>query len=164
MPHVVSCRLSSYGNHADLAWSHLPTLGIRNVEIPIPSPDRIDPIRNLLEANGLSVASFQGRCDLGDSDMASSIAAQCDVCEAFGAPRLFVSVKAGDLDRRLVYDRLRAAGDQAARRRVIVMLETHPDLVTNGQVGAQTMSAVNHPNVRINFDTANVYYLSLIHI
>jgi len=30
--------------------------------------------------------------------------------------------------------------------------------VTNGEVGRQTMQGVDHPNVRINFDTANVYF------
>jgi len=38
------------------------------------------------------------------------------------------------------------------------VIETHPNLVTNGTVGRETMERVNHPNVRINWDTANVYY------
>jgi sugar phosphate isomerase/epimerase len=158
MTHVVSCRVSSYGKHLELAWAHLPTLGIRYVEIPIPQADRIEQTRGLLASHGLSVASFQGTCKIGEDIVVSSIAAQCNVCAAFGTTRLFLSVKAGEVDRRMVYDRLRAAGDEAARRNVLLMLETHPDLVTNGDVGAQTMAAVNHPNVRINFDTANVYY------
>ena len=36
-------------------------------------------------------------------------------------------------------------------------METHPDLITNGQVARQTMTSINHPGVRVNFDTANVY-------
>jgi sugar phosphate isomerase/epimerase len=158
MTHVVSCRASSYGKHLELAWAHLPTLGIRHVEIPIPQADQIGQTGSLLRSHGLSVASFQGTCKVGEDIVVSSVAAQCDVCRAFGTTRLFLSVKAGELDRRVVYDRLRAAGDEAARRNVILMLETHPDLVTNGDVAAQTMAGVNHPNVRINFDTANVYY------
>jgi inosose dehydratase len=38
------------------------------------------------------------------------------------------------------------------------MLETHPNLSTNGQVSRRTMLAVGHPNVRINYDTANIYF------
>jgi L-ribulose-5-phosphate 3-epimerase len=158
MADLVSCRLASYGKHYDLGWTHLPTLGIHHVEIPIPSDEERDKVRGLLEANGLSVGSFQGTCDVADENVAASVAAQCDVCKDFGTTRLFVSVKAGELDRQIVYNRLRAVGNEAAQRNVIVMLETHPDLVTNGDVGAETMAGVNHPNVRINFDTANVYY------
>jgi len=158
MSHLVSCRPYSYGKHIDLAWSHLPTLGIQHVEIPIPSAEEMDATRGLLESNGLSVGSFQGTCDIAAGDAAASMATQCNVCKQFGVTRLFVSVKAGETDRQVVWDRLRAAGDEAAKRDVIIMLETHPDLVTNGDVGAQTMAAVDHANVRINFDTANVYY------
>ena len=38
------------------------------------------------------------------------------------------------------------------------MLETHPDLGTNGDVHLQTMRRINHPNVRVNFDTGNITY------
>ena len=158
MSHLVSCRPQSYGKYMDLAWAHLPTLGIKHVEMPVPAPDKIDEARGLLDANGLSVGSLQGTCEVADENVAASIAAQCDVCKAFDTTRLFVSVKAGELDRQVAYDRLRAAGDEAAKRDVIIIMETHPDLVTNGDVGAETMAAVKHPNVRINFDTANVYY------
>ena len=37
-------------------------------------------------------------------------------------------------------------------------METHPDLITNGDVARETMAGVNHPNVQVNFDTGNVYY------
>src|SRR5207302_1865217 len=34
----------------------------------------------------------------------------------------------------------------------------HPDLAHNGEVALGTMRAIDHPNVRINYDTGNVYY------
>ncbi len=155
---IVSCRIQSYGKHTDLVWDHLPALGIHHVEMPIPKPDERDATRERLEASGLEVASFQGACDLSDEQVADAIAPQCEACRDFGCDRLFLSVKAGELDRQVAYDRLRAAGEQAGKHGVILMLETHPDLVTNGDVGAETMQAVDHPHVRINFDTANIYY------
>ena len=39
-----------------------------------------------------------------------------------------------------------------------IALETHPDLGTNGDVHLQTMKQINHPNVRVNFDVANITY------
>jgi inosose dehydratase len=41
---------------------------------------------------------------------------------------------------------------------VTLALETHPDLITNAEVALETMRGVNHPNVRVNFDTANISY------
>ncbi len=158
MPHVVSCRLHSYGKHMDLGWTHLPTLGIRHVEIPIPAADGIEDVRRRLGASHLTVASFQGTFDINHPEVLEALSSQCETCAAFGVSRLFLSVKAGELDRSVAYDRLRAAGDRAARRGVILILETHPDLVTNGDIGAQTMRGVDHPHVRLNFDTANIYY------
>ena len=46
----------------------------------------------------------------------------------------------------------------AARQGVTLALETHPDLITNAQVARQTMEGVDHAHVRVNFDTANVYF------
>jgi inosose dehydratase len=39
-----------------------------------------------------------------------------------------------------------------------VCLETHPELVLNGKVGKASMEDINHEAIRINFDTANMYY------
>ena len=49
-------------------------------------------------------------------------------------------------------------GEAAAEKNVVDALETHPDLATNGDVAVETMLGVNHPNIRVNFDTANVHY------
>jgi inosose dehydratase len=73
-------------------------------------------------------------------------------------PYLFVSAKCGETPLATVYERLRAAGDAAARHNVLIVMETHPELVTNAEVALQTMQGVNHPNVRVNFDTANIYF------
>ena len=39
-----------------------------------------------------------------------------------------------------------------------IALETHPDLGTNGDVHVETMKRINHPNIRINFDTGNITF------
>jgi sugar phosphate isomerase/epimerase len=53
---------------------------------------------------------------------------------------------------------LRPGGAAAAPHGCKIAIETHPNLADNGRVARQTMEAVNHPNVGINFDTANVLY------
>ena len=49
-------------------------------------------------------------------------------------------------------------GDIARRYGVTISLETHPDLGTNGSVHLETMKRIDHPNVRVNFDTGNIFF------
>ena len=83
---------------------------------------------------------------------------QLETCAAFGAKIAFLSVKAGETHRRVVWQRLWQIGEIAARCGITVAIETHPDLAMNGNIARQTITAINHPNIRINFDTANIYF------
>ena len=154
----IACRTSSYRPFEQVAYQHLAGLGIRYVELMLPSPDRLDALRADLARFGLAVSSVHGECDVRRADAAAQVASQLPLLNALGAGYLFVSVRAESTPLETVYERLRRAGDEAARQGVTIVLETHPDLVTNGSVGLQTMQAVDHPHVRINFDTANVYF------
>ena len=49
-------------------------------------------------------------------------------------------------------------GDIAKKHGVIVALETHPDLGANAAAHLETMRQINHPNVRVNFDTGNITF------
>jgi len=158
MTNLIACRLASYGKYQDRGWSHLPEIGIRNVEIPAPAGGELEAIKRRLADHGLKATSLQARCDIGQAEAVEVMRPQLEACVTLGAGICFVSIKAGDTDRSLVCDRLRAIGDAARRLGVILVMETHPDLVTNGDVGRATMAAIHHPNVRINFDTANIYF------
>ena len=155
---LISCRTASYEPFESIAFEHVASLGVRHVEIPLPPPEAVDAVEAELVRFGLKPSALHGECDLSRPDVAEQITHQMPVCAAFGTTRLFVSAKAGDTPLETAYDRLRQAGDVAARHGVTIALETHPDLVTDAAVGLRTMQAVNHPHVRINFDTANVYF------
>jgi inosose dehydratase len=83
---------------------------------------------------------------------------QFDLFPELGTRICFTSVNAGDLPREIVWNRLREVGDAAAARNIVVAMETHPNLVENAKNSRITMDEVNHPNIRVNFDTANIYY------
>ena len=155
---IIACRLATYGKYQERAWTHLPEIGIHHVEIKVPSPDAVGATLERLRAHELKASSCQGACDIADEGVVDSMAPQLDACAALGSSILFLSVHAGETDRALVWERLRAIGDQAETRAVTAVLETHPDLAVNGDVARRTMEAVDHPNIKINFDTANVYY------
>ena len=158
MSNIIACRVASYGDYQERAWTHLPSMGILFVEIPAPALSQVASVKQKLKDHGLVASSLQARCEIGSADALDVMRPQIQACEELESRVCFLSVKAGEADHRQVFDRLRSIGDLAAQSGVTVVLETHPDLVTNGTQALQTMQRVNHPNVRVNFDTANVYF------
>jgi len=71
---------------------------------------------------------------------------------------MFVSAKRHEMSKEAFYKRLHQAGELAKKHGVTITLETHPDLGTNADVQLETMKQVNHPNIRVNFDSANIHY------
>ena len=155
---VLACNLASYGEFRDNAYPHLAEVGVRHVEIPCPEPAEVEKVRSELESFGLSASTAIIPCQMDADDVIHRFAHMLDAARDLGVKKVFTSTRTAELDREYVYGRLQNIGDEAADRDIVVALETHPDLVTNGTVALETMKGVAHPNVRINFDTANVYY------
>lgn len=154
----IACRVASYGPFENVAHAHLASLGVKHVEIPVPSPTELAQTAALLEKHGLTASTLHGECDVTRADVGEQVRAQMHAFAALGTRLMFVSVKAGDTPLDDAYARLRVAGDVAAEHGVTLVLETHPDLITNAEVARRTMEAVDHPHVRVNYDTANVYF------
>ena len=155
---TLACRVQSYAPFLAVAYEHLASLGIRHVELPVPQPADVAGVVQRLRQSGLTATTLHGECDVRRADVAATVAAQMPALAALGTRILFVSAKSDGTPLATVYERLRAAGEVAARHGVIIALETHPDLATNGATALATMRGVVHPNVRINFDTANIHF------
>ncbi len=155
---IIACRLSSYEPFEARAYEHLASLGLRHVEIPVPPHDAVEATAAELRRHGLSASSLHGECDLSRCDLEGRIAEQMAAFEVLDCKIMFTSVQMGELPADTAYARLRAAGDVAGAHGVTLALETHPDLVTNADVALRTLRAVDHPQVRVNYDTANIYY------
>ncbi|MDP6042240.1 MAG: sugar phosphate isomerase/epimerase family protein [Candidatus Latescibacteria bacterium] len=155
---TIACNLNSYGSYRDSAFEHLSKIGLTNVEIFCPAPEETQSVRTSLNQHGLTATSMIIKCSIGEINAVEQFTQSLDIVESFDVPIVFTSIKAGETNRALVYERLRQIGDAAASRNITIAMETHPDLITNGDIARQTMEAINHPNVRVNFDTANLYY------
>ena len=155
---IVSCRPASYGKYRDKSYEHMAKIGIRYVELPIPKPQDVNRVRKELGKHDLSVASLECPCYIQNENVEEEFKTAVGIAEEFGTKRIFVSVRADKLGKKTAYEKLRKLGDLAAEKGQVIVLETHPDLVTNGDVGLQTMRGINHSNVRLNYDTANMYY------
>jgi len=155
---IIACRWRSYAPFEALAFKHLAGLGVRHVEIKLPDQDEVDGVKAELERYGLTASTLHGDCDIRRADIAERIERQMPILAALGTRLLFVSVRADETPLETAYARLRAAGEVAAAGGVTIVMETHPDLASNVEVTLATMEAVDHPNVRVNYDTANVYF------
>ncbi len=158
MSNLLSANLCSYGGVSDEAMAHLAALGVHHLEIGAPAPDGVEALRERMARFGLSAATLTTGSPIAHEDAAERFAPVAEAARALGASAIFISVRAGDLPRETAYARLRAMGDVAAANGVSIAMETHPDLCANGDQMLETMAAVDHPAVGINFDTANIYY------
>lgn len=158
-PFAISCRPSSYGKFHPVAFAHLAEIGVRHVEIGPPPPEDAEDLERQLKACCLSPATVALPEGLVALDDRRQRLADCAAfAEAWGARIFFASISSAALGRDVTVRRLRELGDVAAERGMVIAMETHPDLVNNGDVALRTMREVDHPGIRINFDTANVYY------
>ncbi len=158
MKNIIACNLGSYRQFREAAYPHLAEIGLTNVEIGVPAVEAVDEVTADLEAHGLTATSLLGRCDVQSETVVSDFQGTLDIAKKMDVKIIFVSVHAGDADRGTVYERLRAIGENAAPLGIKVCLETHPDMAHNGDIALETMEAVGHPNICVNFDTGNVYY------
>ncbi len=149
-------RLSNYGKFEEAAWTHLPSIGVRYVFINVPNPEDVGAVRKRLDEHRLMPLVVRGSAAVGSPTGLDELAVQLATCEHLGVQYMFLSVKGSD--KALLYERLRRAGDLARQHGVILVLETHPELGTNGDVQLETMKNVNHSNVRVNFDTGNIHF------
>lgn len=155
---ILACNVYSYGGYRQRAFEHMKTIGIRYAEVSIGKPEDADEWLKQIEPYGVCISSVICPCDISSDEGAENFSSIARAVQRMGASIAFVSVHAGELPLPDVYRRICRLGDIAGELGVKVAMETHPDLITNGDVASQTMRAVAHPNVGINFDTANIYY------
>jgi len=151
MKNVLSSRTGTYET--------LQRLGIKGVEIGPPAPENVEKVKAELAKYGLTCMSVSGDVDLTNDEGIDKFDRLLNGAVNMGAKIIFASAKANnDIPRSVTYERLRKIGDKAAKYGVKVCLETHPILCHNGDEALKTMLGVNHDNIRLNFDTANIYY------
>jgi DUF1680 family protein/sugar phosphate isomerase/epimerase/lysophospholipase L1-like esterase len=154
----LAIRIHNYGKYQDAAWMHLPSIGMHYMFMGVPTAEELPAVQKRMAEHGLKPLVLRGDSDLGRDNCLDELAAQLAVCEKMGVKYMFLSPKHTGVGKEVAYERLRRLGDIAKKHGVIVVLETHPDLGANAAMHLETMKAVNHPNVRVNFDTGNITF------
>jgi len=160
MENIIACNLGSYRGHfsQEEMYTHLAKIGLTNVEIPPPEPKQIQIVQKTLADYGLTATTLQANHDVKSDSFVSDFETTLKTAQMMDVSRIFLSAHSGQIEKKIIYDRLRELGQKAQAMSITICLETHPDLANNGGVALETMQAINHPNIGINFDTANVHY------
>lgn len=126
--------------------------GVLGVDTP---PDAIDAFLNHLQDQAVRVITANSGGDLEDRSVVDRLHRCLLIAKRLGATQL---VLACPKKSNKVLDHLLELADAALEMGIRLALETHPPLVTHAQAGLTTMRELNHKNIGINYDVANVYY------
>jgi sugar phosphate isomerase/epimerase len=159
--HKISARPGCYGSFALNAYEHVHQVGIDYLELDIPE----DPsfLKELMqdEETKFKVSSFCFEINTDDAKITEKFTAACEKAKNFDYFYFFSSTKAKTtfgFKREKGYKILHKLGDIAESYGKFISMETHPPYCLNADEMLRTMKGVDHKCVRINFDTANIYY------
>jgi L-ribulose-5-phosphate 3-epimerase len=177
---MLSCLTNSYGPFGpEAALRMLPETGVRRIELPIrnagvPSffgetplltdasgPADVARVQRLLDDAGMGLSS----CNVTSGNVLDEAVVERTLRKLTLAAELGVSLVVGgggeastSVDESRLIEQLQRIGAAAAAHGLTYCCETHPGSCQNAERMFATMQAVDHPQVRLNFDTGNLYY------
>lgn len=180
MTTIISCFTNSYGRFgAQAAIENLRSAGLRYLELPIrtagmptffgdeplvttdTSPRELEKISQRINDNGLRVSS----CNVTsgnplDSAVVAITKRKLDLARHFDVT-LAVG-NAGEVEDPAqlptLYEHLTQIGDHAAELGMTYCFETHSGICCDHRGMLETMHALQHPHLKLNFDTGNILY------
>jgi L-ribulose-5-phosphate 3-epimerase len=186
MPPIIACHTNSYGQYGALgAIEQIGSAGLEYVEFPIrtagfqsrcgdpplvtneSSLDDLNRVAALIAGHGLRVSACT--CMGGNPLERANVELmkrKLDLASHFGVKHVVADAgsAATDEERQTVIAHLREIGDHAARLGITVCFETHRGLCVNHKSMLLLMEDLQHPHLRLNFDTANIlYYNEFVH-
>lgn len=135
----------------------LPETSIDGFEVSVRPADELADIVAALRDAGIEPKTAAGGVKLNDDASLANYVGALDALKELEIPIFFTSAS-GEDDFDAAMDLLRDLAEKAAARDVVISLETHPPYCENADRMLATMEAVDHPNLRVNFDTANIFY------
>ena len=180
MPALISCLTNSYFRFgAQVAIESLPSAGIHHIELPIRTAgvesmfkdkplvttesnmNDLKTVDRLLEKHRVRVSSctVTGGDPL-DPEVLALTKRKLDLASHFGVARVVGG--AGEADDpaslEILYRQHREIGDYAGNLGITYCFETHPGICQDHYGMLETMQALDHPHLKLNFDTANILY------
>ncbi|MBT6157493.1 MAG: sugar phosphate isomerase/epimerase [Planctomycetaceae bacterium] len=180
MSALISCLTNSYGRFgAQAGIEQMAAAGIHHVELPIrtagvdsPFGDQpfvttaatLDDLKDadqLLQRHGVSASS----CNVSsgnplDPEVVAITQRKLDLAKHFGVSLVVGGAGEASSPEELetLHGNLREIGDHAGRLGITYCFETHPGICQHHRGMLDTMQALDHPHLKLNFDTANILY------
>ncbi len=182
MPRILSCFTNCYGpDGVHAAAEKIKAAGIPNLELALRGHNfggLVIPEEAVIteKADDATASSFRDKlkslgvgvsgCNVGGGDMRTQEGLELTERRLRFAKKWFdvnivvsaASQPTSPEERRKVVENLRRLGDTAAEEEVTVALETHAGPTQNADAMEALMFEVNHPNIRLNFDTGNILF------
>jgi inosose dehydratase len=182
MPRILSCFTNSYGPSG--VWTAVEKIkeaGIDHLELALRGHDfggLVIPESAVIteKADDATARSFVDHlarhgvkvsgCNVGGADIRTTDGVELTERRIRFSARWFhvkicvtgAGQPADGRERQTVVANLRRLGDTAAGAGVTLALETHKGPTQNAAAMLALMSEVDHPHVRLNFDTGNIAY------
>jgi len=156
---IISCRTSVYGKPED-AFRLAPDAGITCVELCGVGPDGFADAKAEAARHGVDIGTIGANVNLSDADNIAAFGNMMQKAADAGIVKLFTSVggKLDDDGRDALIEKLQGVCAQAEQLGLLICMETHPPFGKNGADAVTTIREVGSKALRMNFDTANVYY------
>lgn len=150
---------------ARLGLRHLELLAVGKRHFSSLAPEEMDDdavaaLQGQLEVAGIAVMSVAVGAPLNDRAGVELLKKRLDFAKRLGVSVAQASAgEANDaMERQILLRHLAEAGDYAANLGIVLALEIHPGLTQSGHAARILMAELDHPQVRVNYDTANVVF------
>ncbi len=175
---LVEVYTNCYGRYGIAAAIELvPKLGLSHVELALKphdgqlvipgdvvaaadmGPEREAALLQSLREHGVTAISGNGGDRMTEPEGVARFKARLDLAQRLGLQIVVGSAgEADEAERPALLANLSDVGDYAAARGLLVCFESHPGITVNAAEMLRTMEDLQHPALRLNFDTANVLY------
>lgn len=119
-------------------------------------------ILNLSKKYSVNVYAVSVCFYFGDKNAVNRLKKVIDVAKLLGANTIVTDtgeIKEDEDDKKKVfYKDIKEIANYAMLNDITVCFEIHGGWCSNGKQGAEIIKTINHPNIRLNYDTANVIF------
>lgn len=112
---------------------------------------------HLCESYGLELICIAGHTRMMKENDVENLKKVIDYAENAGVQ--FVTTDAGEVnneeDMESFYQKMAELGKYSQEKNIMICLEMHGNWLNNGKTGAEAVTRINNPFVRLNYDTGN---------
>ncbi len=175
MENKVAVVTSTYPNfNSGQAMEGISAAGFKYVDLATcpgyfehitPRPEEMGPDDHMkvleeVKNYGLTLIAVSGHTRMGKKDTVDRLKKVIDFASKSGAGYLVTD--AGEVkdsrDEEKFYADISQLADYAKDSKVTICLEMHGEWCNTGPKGAEIIKKISHPNVKLNYDTANVIF------